>query len=88
LVSNIKGRTQTEGAREQVLRDDIIRGWRKFQNEELHNVYSSSSIMRMISSKRMRLAGHVVCMGAKGNLYGILVGIPEGIRPLGRPKRM
>jgi hypothetical protein len=56
-------------------------------NEELHNLYSSSSIIRIIKSRRMRWAGHVARMGEK-NMYSLLVGKPEGKRPLGRPRCM
>jgi hypothetical protein len=56
-------------------------------NEELHNLYSSPNIIRMIKSRRMRWAEHVARMGEKRNAYRILVGKPEGRRPLGRPKR-
>jgi hypothetical protein len=62
-------------------------GWRKLHNEELHNLYSSPSIIRMIKSRRMRWARHVARMGAKRNAYSILVGNPEGKRPLRRPRR-
>jgi hypothetical protein len=62
-------------------------GWRKLHNEELHNLYSSPSIIRIIKSRRMRLAGHVARMGETRNAYRILVGKPEGKRPLGRPRR-
>jgi hypothetical protein len=68
-------------------RDEVARDWRKLHNEELHNLYSSPNIMRMITSRRMRWAGHVARMGAKKNAYRILVGKPEGNRPLGRPRR-
>jgi hypothetical protein len=67
-------------------RNEVTEGWRKLYNEELHNFYSSPSITRMIKSKRMRLAGHVARMGQKRNVYRILVGKPEGKRPLGRPR--
>jgi hypothetical protein len=60
----------------------------KLHNEELHNLYSSLNIIRMIKSRRMRWAGHVARMGAKRNAYRILVGKPEGRKPLGRPRRM
>jgi hypothetical protein len=56
-------------------------------NEELHNLYSSPSIIRVIMSRRMRWTGHVARMGEKRNAYRILVGKPEGKIPLGRPTR-
>jgi hypothetical protein len=56
-------------------------------NEELHNLYSTQSIIRIIKSRRMRWAGHVARMGEKKNAYRILVGKPEGKRPVGRPRR-
>jgi hypothetical protein len=56
-------------------------------SEELHNLYSSPSIIRIIKSRRMRWAGQVARMGEKRNAYRILVGKPEGKRPLGRPRR-
>jgi hypothetical protein len=68
-------------------RDEVTGGWRKLHNEELHKLYSSPSIIRMIKSRRMRWAGHVARMGEKNNAYRILVGNPEGKRPLGRPRR-
>jgi hypothetical protein len=68
-------------------RDDVTGDWRKLRNEELHNLYSSPNIIRMIKSRRMRWAGHVARMGETRNAYKILVGKPEGKRPLGRPRR-
>jgi hypothetical protein len=68
-------------------RDRVIGGWRKLHNKELHNLYSSPSIIRIIKSRRMRWAGHVVQTGEKRNVYRLLVGKPEGRRPLGRPRR-
>jgi hypothetical protein len=68
-------------------RDGVTGGWRKLHNEELHNLYSSPSIIRIIKSRRMRWAGHVARMGEKRNVYRLLVGKPEGKRPLGRPIR-
>jgi hypothetical protein len=59
---------------------------RKLRNEELHNLYSSPSIIRMIKSRRMRLAGHLLRMGETRKAYRILVGRPEGKGPLGRPR--
>jgi hypothetical protein len=67
--------------------DEII-SWRKLYNEELHNMYSSPNIIRMIKSKNMRWAGHVTCMGEKmKNAYRILVGKSEGKRPVRRARR-
>jgi hypothetical protein len=68
-------------------RDEVTGDWRKLHNEELHNLYSSPDIMRMIKSRRMRWAGHVARMGEKRNAYRILAGNPEGKRPLGRRRR-
>jgi hypothetical protein len=61
--------------------------WRKLHNEELRDVYSSPSIIRIIKSRRMRWAGHVAQMGETRSSYRLLVGKPEGKRPLGRPRR-
>jgi hypothetical protein len=68
-------------------RGGVIGGWRKLHNEELYNLYSSPSIIRIIKSRRMRWAGHVARMREKRNVYRLLVGKPEGKRPLGRPRR-
>jgi hypothetical protein len=68
-------------------RDDVARDWRKLHNEELHNLYSSPSIIRMIKSKRVRWAGHVSRMGEKKIAYEVFLGKPEGKRPLRRPRR-
>jgi hypothetical protein len=68
-------------------RDEVMGGWRKLHNEELHNLYSSPSIIRIIKSGRMRWAGNVARMGQKRNVYRLSVGKPEGKRPLGRPRR-
>jgi hypothetical protein len=61
--------------------------WRKLHNEELCDLYSSPSTIRIMKSKRMRRAGHVARMGEKSKAYRLLVGKPEGRRPLGRPRR-
>jgi hypothetical protein len=61
--------------------------WRKLHNDELHNLYSSPNIVRVIKSRRMRWAGHVARMGEGRGVYIILVARPEGKRPLGRPRR-
>jgi hypothetical protein len=66
-------------------RDEMIH-WRKLHNEELHNLYSSPSIIRMIKSWRMRWTGHVARLVQRRNGYRILVGKPEGKTPLGRPR--
>jgi hypothetical protein len=65
-------------------RDEVTGGWSKLHNKELHNLYSSPSIITMIKSMRMKWAGHVARMGEKKNAYRILVGNPKGNRPLGR----
>jgi hypothetical protein len=69
-------------------RDEGTREWRKPHNGELHDLYSSPSITRIIKPRRMRWAGHVTRMRVKKNAYRLLVGKPEGKRPLGRPRRM
>jgi hypothetical protein len=56
-------------------------------DEELHGLYSSPSIVRVIKTRRMRWAGHVARMGEVRGAYNILVGRPEGRRQLGRPRR-
>jgi hypothetical protein len=66
-------------------KDEVTGGWRKLHNEELHNLKFSRSIIRMIKSRRMTWAGNIARMGRKGTHYGILVGKPEGKRPLGKP---
>jgi hypothetical protein len=68
-------------------RDEVMGGWGKLHNEELHDLYCSPSISRIIKSRRMRWAGHVARMGEKRNVYRLLVGMPERKRPLGRPRR-
>jgi hypothetical protein len=68
-------------------RDRVTGGWRELHNEELHNLYSSPNIIRIMKSRRMRWAGHVARMGEKRNVYRLLVGKPEGKRPLRRPRR-
>jgi hypothetical protein len=67
-------------------RDEVTGEWRKLHNEELHDLYSSPSIIRIIKSRMMRWAGHVARMGEKRNACRLLVGKPEGKRPLGRPR--
>ena len=61
--------------------------WRKLHNEELNDLYSSPSIVRVIKSRRMRWAGHVACMEERRGVHKVLVGKLEGNRSLGRPRR-
>ncbi|KAJ4448683.1 hypothetical protein ANN_00073 [Periplaneta americana] len=68
-------------------RDEVTGEWRKLHNAELHTLYSSPDIIRNIKSRRLRWAGHVAHMGESRNAYRVLVGRPEGKRPLRRPRR-
>ena len=68
-------------------RDEVTGEWRRLHNERLNDLYSSPNIVRVIKSRRMRWAGNVGCMGEKRGVYRVLVGKPEGRRPLGRPRR-
>jgi hypothetical protein len=68
-------------------RVEVTGEWRKLHNEELRDLYSSPSIIRIIKSRRMIWAGHVARMGENRNAYRLLMGKPEGKRPLGRPRR-
>jgi hypothetical protein len=65
--------------------DGVTGEWRKLHNEELHDLYSSPSIIRIVKSRRW--AGHVARKGEKRNVYRLLAGKPEGKRSLGRPRR-
>jgi hypothetical protein len=67
-------------------RDEVTGEWRKLHNKELHNLYLSPDIIRQVKSRRMRWAGHVAHMGEERKVYKVLVGEPEGKRPLGRPR--
>ena len=68
-------------------RDEVTEEWRRLHNEELNDLYSSPNIVRVIKSRRMKCAGHVACMGEVRGVYRVLMGKPEGRRPLGRPRR-
>ena len=68
-------------------RDEMTGEWRRLHNEELHGLYDSPDVIRIMKSRRIRWAGHVARMGEKRRLNSIVVGNPEGKRPLGRPRR-
>jgi len=68
-------------------RDEVTVEWRKLRNEELNDLYCSLNIVRVIKSRRMRWVRHVARMGERRGVYRVLVGKPEGKRPLGRPRR-
>ena len=67
-------------------RDGVTEEWRKLHNEEINDLYSTPNIVRVIKS-RMRWTGHVVRMGEGRCVNKVLVGKPEGKRPLRRPRR-
>jgi hypothetical protein len=67
-------------------RCEVTGEWRKLHSEELNNLYSSPDTIRQIKSKRMRWVGYVERMGEERKVYKVLVGKPEGERPLGRPR--
>jgi hypothetical protein len=67
-------------------RDGVTGEWIRLHNEDLNDLYSSPNIIRVIKSRRMRWSGHEVHMGEGRGAYRILVGRPEGRRPLGRPR--
>jgi hypothetical protein len=68
-------------------RDDVTGEWRRFNNEELNDLYTSPNIVWVIKSRRMRWAGHEARMGEERGAYRVLMGKPEGRRPMGRPRR-
>ena len=67
-------------------RDEVTGEWRRLHNEELNDLYSSPAILRVIKCRRLRWAGHVTRMGDERGVYRVLVGKPEGKRPLGRSR--
>jgi hypothetical protein len=84
LVADIEGGTQVEGFKNTVLRrifgskkDEVKREWRKLHNEELHDLYFSPAILRVIKSRRMRWDGLIARMGKRRGVYRVLVGKPE-----------
>jgi hypothetical protein len=68
-------------------RDEVTGEWRKLHNKEINDLYSSPTIVRVMKSRRMRWAEHVARRGEKRGVYRVLVGKPEGKRPLARPRR-
>ena len=68
-------------------RDGVTGEWRKLHNEELNALYSSPNTVWVIKSRRMRWARHVACVEEGRGVHNVLVGKPEGKRPLGRPRR-
>ena len=68
-------------------RDQITGEWRKLHNEERNDLYSSPNIVRVIKPRRMRWTEHAARMEKSRGVYRILVGKPEGKRPLARPRR-
>ena len=68
-------------------RDEVTWKWRKLHNEELRDLYSLPNIVRLVRSRRMRLTGYVARMVEGRGVHRVLVGKPEGKRPLGRPRR-
>jgi hypothetical protein len=90
LVSELKEEHRVSVIENRVLRrifgpkrDEMMEEWKKLHNEELHNMYSSPNVIRMIKSSRMRWEGHVARILVMRNAYRIFVGKPEGKRPLG-----
>jgi hypothetical protein len=68
-------------------RNEVTGEWRKLHNEELNDLYSSLTIVRVIKLRRMRWAGHVARMGEGRGMHRVLMGKPEGKRPLGGLRR-
>jgi hypothetical protein len=68
-------------------RDEVTWEWRKLHNQELSDLYSLPNIVLVVKSRRMKWAGHVARMGEGRGVHRVMVGKPEGKRPLGRPRR-
>jgi hypothetical protein len=93
LVAHNEGGTKQKVFENRVLRrifgpkrDKVAGEWRKLRNKELNDLYTSPNIIRLIKSRRMKWAEHVAGMGERRGIYRVLVGKPEGKRPLGRPR--
>jgi hypothetical protein len=67
--------------------DEVTGEWRRLRNKEVYALYASPNIIRVIKSRRLRLAEHTVCMGERRGAFRVLVGQPEGRRPLGISRR-
>ena len=67
-------------------RDEVTGDWRKLHNEQLSDLYSLPNIVQVVKLRRMRWAGHVARMGQGRGVFRVLVGKPEGKRPMGRPR--
>jgi hypothetical protein len=68
-------------------RDEVTQDWRRLHNKELYDLYFSPTIIRVMKLRKVRWAGHVARMGDRTGTYRVLVGKPEGKRPVGRPRR-
>jgi hypothetical protein len=68
-------------------RDEVTGEWKNLYNEELNDLYCSHNNVRVVKSRKMKLVGHMASMGESTGVYRVLVGKPEGKRPLGRPRR-
>ena len=94
MVDDIAGGKEAEGFKNMVLRrifgprrEEVTEELRRLHNEELNDLYSSPIVVRVIKSRRMRWAGYVARMGEEREVYRVLVGKPEGRRPLERCRR-
>jgi hypothetical protein len=94
LVVDIAGRKKLRVFENMVLRricgpkrDEVTGECRRLHNEELNDLYSSPNIAQVLKSRRIRWAGHVARMGEEWRVYRVLLGKPEGKRPMGRPRR-
>jgi hypothetical protein len=68
-------------------RGEVTGEWRKLHIEEHHDLYGSPTLVRVIKSRRLRWTGHVARMEEGRSVYSVLIGKPDGKRPMGRPRR-